>query len=105
MRKTAGFNCELMSTREIKLFQSLHKWPKTLQLVGRAKLDDAVQYFKTNRKNKNLITGWLKPQESNSQKLDFETFRQQLISEGKMGVIKPYLLSSSVQDPLDKKSQ
>lgn len=42
MRKTAGFNCTMMSTKDIKLFQSLHKWPKTLQLAGRAKLDDAV---------------------------------------------------------------
>ena len=95
MRKTAGFNCQLQSTCEIKLFQSLVKWPKRLQLVGRTKQEDAIQYFQSNAKSKNLISGWIKPASSDSQKLDFETFRQQLISERKLGVIKPYVAATT----------
>ena len=64
--------------------------PKRLQLAGRARQEEAIEYFENNAKSKALISGWIKPADSNSQKLDFETFRQQLVSERKMGVVKPY---------------
>ena len=76
------------------MFQSLQQWPKRLSLAGRAKSAEAIAYFQTNHKCKQLISGWLYqvPGEfCDNEHLtkNFRHFCNYLISEDKFGVCKP----------------
>jgi hypothetical protein len=92
--KPAHFYCQIQSNKNISMFQSLQQWPKRLSLAGRAKSAEAIAYFQTNHKCKQLISGWLYqvPGEfcdNEHLNKNFRHFCNYLISEDKFGVCKP----------------
>jgi len=56
---------KLMSTKDIKIFQSLQNWPKILRQEGQAKALDVIKYLTQLRKRSTqqnpqyFVTGWV----------------------------------------------
>jgi hypothetical protein len=50
---------QLFSTGDIQLYQSLPDIPSTLQLKGKAKLQDVETHFDRLKRDKRLIKGWV----------------------------------------------
>jgi len=55
------------STTDINLFQSLPDLPDSLQLKGKAKIQDVTSHFLRLRRDKRLIKGWVIRKNTNNQ--------------------------------------
>jgi len=82
----------MFSCKDVRLFQSLPKWPKQLRQEGRAKAEDVLSYLNpvlANAQNpQHFVTGWLEGGLEEERSLASE-----LGKSGKFIVVKPYVNS------------
>lgn len=85
-----------MSTKDVRLFQSLPKWPSILKQEGRAKVDDVYSYLlkalksSSDRNPQYFVAGWA---EADQEQADEAALAKDLGESGKLIVVKPYLCS------------